>query len=133
MFSSTRPDIHDPITGANGVLVVLDDEHGVAQVAQPVQRVNQSMIIALVQTDRRLVQHIQRAHEPRANLAGQTNALGLTTGQSASRTREGQIVETDIEQKPKACVHLFGDALGNHLLALAQFKACQKLRRLGNR
>ena len=86
MFASTRPDIHDPIAGPNGVFVVLDDEHGVAQVAQSVQRVNQSMIVALVQTDGRLVQHVQRTHEPRANLAGQTNALGLTTGQSASRT-----------------------------------------------
>ena len=133
MFTSARPDIHNPIAGPNGVFVVLDNEHGVAQVAQSVQRVDQAMIIALVQPDGRLVQHIQRAHESRANLAGQTNALGLTTGQGASRAREGQIVETDIEQKPKACVYFFGDALGNHLFALTQLEACQKLRRLGNR
>ena len=65
------------------VLVVLDDEHGVAEVAQPDQRLDQAAVVALVQTDRRLVEHVQRADQTGADLAGEADALRLAAGQRA--------------------------------------------------
>ena len=70
---------------ADRLLVVLDDEHGVAEVAQPHQRVDEPAVVALVQADRRLVEHVQHADEAGADLAGEADALRLAAGQGAGR------------------------------------------------
>ena len=67
------------------VLVVLDDDDRVAEVAQPAQRGEQSLVVALVQPDAGLVQDVEHAHEPRPDLGGQPDALGL-----AARERRGR-------------------------------------------
>jgi hypothetical protein len=54
---------------------VLDDDHAVAQVAQALQRFDQARVVALVQADGRLVQHIHDAGQPRADLRSQADAL----------------------------------------------------------
>jgi hypothetical protein len=46
---------------ADHVLVVLDHEHAVADVAQMAQRADQAVVVALVQADAGLVQHIHHA------------------------------------------------------------------------
>ncbi len=53
--------IHHMIGGEDRLLVMLDHEHGVAHVAQRFERVEQAGIVALMQADRRLVQHIEHA------------------------------------------------------------------------
>ena len=79
---------HHVVRRADGVLVVLDHEHRVAEVAQPDQGVDEPAVVALVQTDRRLVEHVQHAHQSRADLGGQPDALGLAAGQRARGTFE---------------------------------------------
>ena len=63
------------VGGADRLLVVLDHDHRVAQVAQALQRVEQPRVVALVQADGRLVQHVEHAHQARADLGGQPDAL----------------------------------------------------------
>ena len=86
---------------ADRVLVVLDDEDGVAEVAQADERVDQPMVVALVQADRRLVEHVQHADQTRADLAGQPDALRLAAGQRAGRARQREVVEPDVEQEAR--------------------------------
>src|SRR6185312_10084392 len=47
-------DVHDPVGRADRVLVVLDHDQRVAQLAQPDQRLDQPAVVPLVQPDRRL-------------------------------------------------------------------------------
>jgi hypothetical protein len=54
---------------------MLDHQHGIALIAQVLQRGQQPVIVALVQPDRGFVQHIEHAGQPRADLAGQPDAL----------------------------------------------------------
>ena len=54
-------EIDDVVGGADRLLVVLDDDHGVAEIAQPRQRREQLPVVALVQADRRLVEHVEHA------------------------------------------------------------------------
>ena len=77
------PDVDDVVGDLDGLLVVLDDEHRVAQVAQADQRVDEATVVALVQADRRLVEHVEHADQARADLGGQPDALRLTAGQRA--------------------------------------------------
>jgi hypothetical protein len=55
MVAGARSQIDDPVGGAYRLLVVFDDDDGVADVAQPGEGVEQLAVVALVQPDRRLV------------------------------------------------------------------------------
>ena len=81
-----RADVDDVVGDPDRLLVVLDDEHGVAEVAQPDQRVDEPLVVALVQADRRLVEHVQHADEPAADLAREPDALRLAAGERARRS-----------------------------------------------
>ena len=69
VLAGAGTDVDDPVGLADRLLVVLDDDHRVAEVAQPGERVDQPPVVALVQPDRRLVEHVQRADEARPDLA----------------------------------------------------------------
>ncbi len=58
-------------------MVVLDDDHRIAEVAQIAQGVEQARVVALVQADRRLIEHVHDARESGADLARQADALCL--------------------------------------------------------
>ena len=92
-------DVEHMVGGADGVLVVLDDDHGVAEVAQPPQRFEQPRVVALVQADRGLVQHVEHAGEARADLRGEADALALAAGEGAGAAGEREIVEADVDQE----------------------------------
>ena len=72
-----RTDVDDPVGHPDGVLVVLDDDQRVAQVAQPGERLDQPAVVALVQPDRRLVEDVQHADQAGPDLRGQPDALRL--------------------------------------------------------
>ena len=102
VLAGARADVDDPVGGPDGVLVVLDDDQGVAEVAQPDQRLDQPVVVALVQADRRLVEDVEHADQAGADLGGQPDALRLAAGQRARRPVEGEVVEADVEQEAAA-------------------------------
>ena len=79
--SRAGAEIDNVVGMANGVFVVLDDQHGVAQIAQFLQRLNQPVVIALVKADGRLIEDIEHTAQPRADLRGQADALALAAGE----------------------------------------------------
>ena len=85
VLTSAGTDVDDPVRCGDGVLVVLDDDEGVAEVAQPGQRLDEAVVVALVQADARLVEDVEDADEPRADLRRQPDPLGLAAGQGAGR------------------------------------------------
>ena len=80
--------IKNMIGGSDRFFVVLDHDHGIAEIAQSSECSQKPRIVALMQSDARLVKHIQDADEPRPDLRGQPDALRLTTRQGAGRTIE---------------------------------------------
>ena len=92
-------DVEHVIGGADGVLVVLDHDHGVAEVAQALEGFEQARVVALVQADRGLVEHVEHAGEAGADLRGEPNALALAAGQRAGGARQRQIIEADVDQE----------------------------------
>ena len=78
MDAGARTDIDNMIGGADRFLVMFDNNHGIALIPQVLKRVKQPVIIALMQADRGLVQHIQNPRQTRTDLAGQTNTLAFT-------------------------------------------------------
>ena len=90
------------VVAAVAVLTILasacssDDGESVAA-----QGGEQPVVVALVQTDRGLIEHIKHARQPRANLAGQPNALAFATRQRTRIACQRQVVETHIVQETK--------------------------------
>ena len=63
VLTGTGPDVDDVIGDPDGVLIVFDDEHGVAEVTQSDEGVDETPIVALMQTDRGLVEHVEHTDE----------------------------------------------------------------------
>ena len=91
-----RPDVDHVVGDPDGLLVVLDHDDRVAQVAEPLQRPDEPLVVALVEPDGRLVQHVEHPDQAAADLAGQPDALGLTAGQGGRRAGQGQVVEPHV-------------------------------------
>ena len=92
---------------------MLDHEHGVAEVAQVAERAEQARIVALVQADGGLVEHVENAGEPRADLRGEADALALAAGERAGGAGEGEVFQPDIDQELQPLVDLLQDAPGD--------------------
>ncbi len=92
MHTRTRTNIKHIISLTNGFLVVLYHDHGITLIAQVLQRRQQAVIVALVQTNRRLVEHIQYPRQPRPDLARKSDPLAFTTRQRARITAQRQIL-----------------------------------------
>src|SRR2546426_890943 len=81
------------VCGGNRVRIVFHHQDGVAQVSQGLQDVNQAVGVARMQPDGRLIEHVERPHQMRAERSGQLNALRL-----AARKRRGQPVPRQVLQ-----------------------------------
>ena len=122
-----RTHVDQMVGRADRVLIMFHNKNGVAEVAQPAQRDQQAFVVALVQADRRFVEHVQHAGEAGADLAGQADALALAARQRGGAARQGQIVQPDIDQELQALADLAEDAPRDLLRAAAS--ACDHARR----
>ena len=114
-----RPDVDHVVGDADRLLVVLDDDHGVAEVAQPHERLDEAPVVALVQPDRRLVEHVEHADEPAPDLRREPDALRLAARERARRAVHRQVVEADVEHELQPLEHFLEHALGDQPVALA--------------
>ena len=88
MLASARSHVDHVVGRQDGLGIVLDHDHAVAQVAQVLERGEQPIVVALMKPDRRLVEHIHDAGQSRADLRGEANALRF-----AARQRFGGSIE----------------------------------------
>ena len=91
------PEIDQIVGGADRLLVVLDDEHGVAEVAQLAERAEQPPVVALVQADRRLVEHVEHAGQLRSDLRRQPDALPFAARQRRGAAAEREVADADVD------------------------------------
>ena len=80
MNTGTGANIDNMVGGHNGFLIMLNHDNRIAEVAQARQRIQQARIIALMQTNTRLVENVKNAGKARADLRGETNTLAFTAG-----------------------------------------------------
>ena len=85
MLAGARAEIDHVIRRPDRFFVVLDDDDRVAEIAKPGERPQQRAVVALVQPDGGLVQHVEHPDQPGADLAGQADPLSLAPGQGGRR------------------------------------------------
>ncbi|MNK74930.1 hypothetical protein D3C87_944540 [compost metagenome] len=94
-----RAHVDDIVGGHDRLFVMLDHKDRVAEVAQAPEAFQQAGVVALVQADGRLVQHIKDAGQARADLRGQADALALAARQGAGAARKAEVVQAHIVQE----------------------------------
>jgi len=120
MDACARPHVDDIVGVADRILVMLDDDHAVAQVAQALQGHEQTVIVALVQADRGFIEDVEDAGQPATDLGRQANALGFATGQRAAGAIEVEIIETDIVEEAQALDDFLENGLGDLVLLIVE-------------
>ena len=113
-------DVDDVGGGAYGVHVVLHHHQGVAFVAQLVQGAQQDLVVAGVQADGRLVQHVANPLQVAAQLRGQADALRLATAEGGRAPVEREVAQPDFFQKLQPALDFRDQIAGDVHLALAQ-------------
>ena len=81
VLAGAGAEVDDPVGRLHRLLVVLDDDDGVAEVAQPLERAEQLAVVALVEADRGLVEDVDDAGQLAAHLRRQPDALALAAGE----------------------------------------------------
>ena len=92
---------------------MLDHQHRVAEVAQPLERGEQPRVVALMQADAGFVEDVQDSDEPRTDLCRQPNALRFAPGERLGAAVQREIIESDIHQKAQALAHFLDNRAGN--------------------
>ena len=105
---------------AHRPLVVLDHDHRVPEVTQPLERGDQLLVVPLVQPDRRLVEDVQDSHERGADLRRQADPLSLSAGEGGGATIHRQIPDADVLQEPQPLLDLPEHEPGDPAVVLGQ-------------
>ena len=126
----TGAEVHEVIRLAHRVLVMLDDEHGVPDVAQMPERREQAIVIALMQADARLVEDVKHANQARANLCREPDALRFAAAQRAALAIQGEIAEPDVLQEAQPRANFPHRLDANLLLKLGELEIREELIRL---
>ena len=116
VLARAGPHVHHEVRAADRVLVVLDHDDRVAEVAQALERGDEALVVALVQADRGLVEDVEDAHQARADLRGQADALRLAARQRRRRALECEVVQADVHEEAQARLDLLDDGAGDALL-----------------
>ena len=112
-FARAGAEVEEVVGGADDVGVVLDDEDGVAEVAQGVEDADELGGVARMQADGGLVEYIERADEARAERCGELDALRFAAGERGGEAVEGEVVEADLDEEVDALADLFEDFAGD--------------------
>ena len=86
MLTRSWPQIHDVVGAADRRLIMLHHDKRIAQIAQPLQRIEELLVVPLVQPDGGLVENVQDPDEPGTDLRGEPDALRLASGEAGGGT-----------------------------------------------
>ncbi len=114
---------------ANGFFVVLDHQHGVAQIAQALERLDEAVVVALVQTDGWLVENVENAAQPRADLRGEADALAFAAGERGGIAVERKVVEADSAEELEPLDDFAADAVGHQGFARGEVELVSRRER----
>ena len=99
VLAGARAEVDQVVGGAHRALVVLDDDHRVAEVAKPLERPDQLRVVALVQADRGLVEDVEDADQAGADLRREPDPLRLAARERRRRPLERQVADPDRDEE----------------------------------
>ena len=121
------------VRGPDRLLVVLDDQHRVPHVPQTDQGGQEAPVVPLVQSDGRLVENVEDAHQRRADLRGQPDPLPLAAGKGRGRPGQREVGEPHVHEEGEARPDLLQDARRDLLFPRLERQVAEEGERLPHR
>ena len=128
VFAGSGAEVEDVVGFADGVFVVLDDEDGVAEVAEVFEGVDEALVVALVEADAGLVEDVEDAAEAGADLRGEADALAFAAGEGGGAAVEGEVAEAYGVEEFEALDDLALEAVGDDAVASGEVHGCGRMR-----
>ena len=100
--TGARPHVDDVVGDPDHLRVVLDDEDGVALVAEPPEQRVHPLDVVGVQADRRLVEDVGHVGQRRAEVADHPRPLRLAAGERARRPVQAEVAEAHLDERIEA-------------------------------
>lgn len=97
--SWSGPELDDVVGGADQGGVVLDEQNGVALVAQAMEQVDELVDVLGVQARGGFVEHVEQPGQARPEVADQLDALGFPAGERRSGAVQAQVAKADVGQR----------------------------------
>ena len=101
-FARAGADVDDVVGAADGVFVVLHHHQRIAHLAELVQGVEQDGVVARMQADGGLVEHVANALQVAAELGGEADALRLAAAERGRAAVQREVVETHFFEESQA-------------------------------
>ena len=127
VLAGAGAEVDEVVGGAHRLLVVLDHDHRVAEVAQPLERRDQLRVVALVQADRGLVEDVEHAHQRGADLRRQADPLRLPAGQRRGGPVHRQVADPDVLEEAQPLGDLAQDQPRDVAVGLGQLDLLEPL------
>lgn len=89
-------EIDDVIGRADRFLVMFDDDEGVAASFKVAKGGEESLVIAGMEADGGFVEHVEDSLKVGAELSGQADPLGFSTGEGGGGAVKMEVVEADV-------------------------------------
>ena len=99
---------------------------------QPLQHKKQTIVITLIKTNKKLVQHVHHTDQSRTNLKNQPNALHLATEENINKTIQRKIIQPNINKKLQTTTNLLNNFFNNNLLLSKQHDTVKEIQHLTN-
>ncbi len=120
VFAGAGAEVEDVVGFADGVFVVLDDEDGVAEVAEVFEGGDEALVVALVEADGGFVEDVEDAAELGADLGGEADALAFAAGEGGGAAVEGEVAEAYGVEEFEALDDLALEAVGDDAVAAGE-------------
>src|SRR5258706_13030225 len=106
-FATFGSEVDDPVGLLDDVEMVLDDEHGVAEIDEALQDVEKLSNVVKVQARRRFIKDVKRASGLAfREFAGQLDALRFAAGKCGGGLPESDVAEADLDECGKFLLNL---------------------------
>src|SRR5829696_3788944 len=122
MLAGARAEVDEMVCREHRPLIVLDDDHRVAEVAKAVEGPDQLLVVALVQPDRGLVEHVHDADQAGADLRREADPLRLAAGERAGGAGEGEVADADVVEEGEPFGDLAHDQAGDRTLGFGHLE-----------
>ena len=85
MRAGAGTDIDDVVRRAHRVLVVFDDDHRIPEIPEALQRIEELVVVLLMQADARLVKNVKDTGKARPDLCREPDPLRLAARERRRR------------------------------------------------
>ena len=113
LATAAGPEVERMVGGCDDVPVVFHHDDRVAEVAELAERRDETVRVARMQADRRLVEYVEHAGEAAAHLRRQADPLHLAPREAPRGPGHVEVVEADVHEKLDAGGELAQEVTGD--------------------